>query len=66
MLNSSHKFSEKAVMAKAAKVPLVFAYYGEVKQSNGNQEAQCVVCSAVIKGKTGITSNFVTHIKVKR
>ena len=65
MLNSSYKFSEKPVMANAAKVPLIFVY-GKAKQSNGNQEAQCTVCSAVIKGKTGITSNFVTHMKVKR
>ena len=43
MLNRPHKFSEKAVMAKAAKVPLIFAYYGEVKQSNGNQEKDNVV-----------------------
>ena len=52
-------------MAKK-KLGLVFEYYVDVKTNEKEEknEAKCKFCSAPIKGNIGITSNFVTHLKV--
>ena len=43
---------------------LVFEYYTDVSESGGFVEGKCSVCNIKIRGKSGVTSNFVTHLKV--
>ena len=48
----------------AAKKALVFERYTDVSESGGFVEGKCSVCNIKIRGKSGVTSNFVTHLKV--
>ena len=41
----------------------VFEYY-EVSMTDEVVEGKCKVCNTKIRGKAGVTSNFVTHLKV--
>ena len=43
---------------------LVFEYYTDVSENGGCVEGKCSVCNINIRGKSGVTSNFVTHLKV--
>ena len=51
-------------MAKTVKQPLIFAHFTDLSEKNEKQEAKCRFCNTIIKGKAGVTSNFVTHLKV--
>ena len=42
----------------------MFDYYTDVSESDGFVEGKCGSCSTKIRGKTGVSSNFMTHLKV--
>ena len=44
----------------------VFEYYTDVTAAENDSfvEAKCSICNIKIRGKRGVTSNFVTHLKV--
>ena len=48
----------------AEKKALIFKYYEEISHHEENQLDKCKFCTANIKGKLRVTSNFVTHLKV--
>lgn len=50
--------------AKSTSKALVFECYTGVSESGGFVEGKCSVCNIKIRGKSGVTSNFVTHLKV--
>ncbi len=43
----------------------VFGHYCDVSKSEAVVEGKCKVCKTKIRGKPGVTSNFVTHLKVR-
>lgn len=49
------------------KKPLVFDYYDNIKenQTTNKMYGRCKECHKEIRGQPGVTSNFVTHLKVK-
>ena len=49
----------------AEKKGSVFEYYKEKQSQDNAQIAKCKFCTTSIKGKIGVSSNFVTHLKVK-
>ena len=45
---------------------LIFSYYNDSQdKEDGTRYAKCQSCGVTIKGKQGVTSNFVTHLKVR-
>ena len=60
---SNHK--EMATGCDCSKKISVFEYYTERCKREGKVEGICILCNVKIKGKEGVTSNFVTHLKVR-
>ena len=45
------------------KSSLVYQFYTNMTVHDSNQEGQCTFCKKKIKGKAGISSNFIIHLK---
>ena len=49
----------------AGKSALIFDYFEEKTSEENKKIAKCKFCTTSIKGRLGVTSNFVTHLKVR-
>ena len=43
---------------------LIFNFYGDIVVDDSGMKGKCNKCGRQIQGKYGVTSNFVTHLKV--
>ena len=51
--------------AKSEQKSAAFYHYCEVSRCDETVEGKCKVCRVKTRGKPGITSNSVTHLKVR-
>ena len=51
--------------AKSEQKSAAFYHYCEVSRCDETVEGKCKVCRVKIRGKPGVTSNSVTHLKVR-
>ena len=56
----------KARRIAMAKRNVVFDYYTDVVEDGDIIGVKCVGCEMKIRGKVGVTSNFLTHLKVSK
>ena len=49
----------------AASSQLLFTFYENCTKDENRVKGKCMVCKKEMKGNTGITSNFVSHLKVR-
>ena len=59
-------FSDVPAVTKSQRKPLIFEYYKDISVDETNKATKgvCTRCERTIHGKYGVTSNFVTHLKV--
>jgi hypothetical protein len=55
---------KKARVIAMAKRNVVFDYYRDIIEDGDVIEAKCMNCETKIRGKVGVSSNFLTHLKV--
>ena len=61
----STPFSQDLTLkTKRQRKPLIFDFYEDIVVDDSETKAKCNKCGRQIQGKYGVTSNFVTHLKV--
>ena len=61
LVNMAESTSSSSTREKST----VFEYYCDISWGDGVVEGKCKVCQAKIRGKYDVSSNFVTHLKVR-